>query len=136
MWHGLNHIDISDAGEMATEVRVPPESPWFAGHFPGEPVLPGVAQLGMVYDAVCKARRRFFSLAGFSRVKFKKIIRPQDCLKILVTPNRDKEGVFSFRILVGGDIACSGTMTLDSGGREPRLLPGIPDQGVRWNEQH
>lgn len=131
MWHGLNHIDISDAGEMATEVCVPPESQWFAGHFPDDPVLPGVAQLGMVYDAVCKARRRFLKLAGFSRVKFKKIIRPRDRLKIHVMPKRDKEGVFSFRILVGGDIACSGTMTLDAGDQEPRKLPDIPDQGVR-----
>lgn len=129
MWHGLNHIDISGTGEMATEICVPPESQWFAGHFPGEPVLPGVAQLGMVYDTVRQARRRSFNLAGFSRVKFKKVIRPWDCLKIHVVPNSDKEGVFSFRILVGGAIACSGTMTLDAGGKEPRVLPDISEQG-------
>ncbi|MFZ0614146.1 MAG: FabA/FabZ family ACP-dehydratase [Desulfobacterales bacterium] len=121
---------------MTTEVCVSPESLWFAGHFPGDPVLPGVAQLGMAYDTVCKARPGLFKLIGFSRVKFKKIIRPLDRLKIHVMPKRDKEGVFSFRILVGDDIACSGNMTLEAGGTELRVLPDISDQGVRLNEQH
>ncbi|MEJ2474502.1 MAG: hypothetical protein P8Y74_11525, partial [Desulfobacterales bacterium] len=66
------------------------------------------------YDTFCGARKRLFSLAGFSRVKFKKIIRPQDCLKITVTPKADKEGAFTFRILVDRDIACSGNMTIRS----------------------
>ena len=114
MWHELNHIDISETGEISTEVRVSPESQWFSGHFPGEPILPGIAQLGIVYDTVCGARKRLFSLAGFSRVKFKKIIRPQDSLKITVTPKADKDGVFTFRIVVDRDIACSGSMTLRS----------------------
>ena len=114
MWHEVNHVDISKAGEISTEVRVPPESQWFSGHFPGEPILPGIAQLGIVYDTVCGARKRLFSLAGFSRVKFKKIIRPQDCLKVTVAPKTDKEGVFIFRIVVDSDIACSGSMTLRS----------------------
>ena len=127
MWHELNHIDISEAGEISAEIRVPPESQWFSGHFPGEPILPGIAQLGIVYDTVCGARERLFSLAGFSRVKFKKIIRPQDCLKITVAPKADKEGVFTFRIVVDRDIACSGSMTLEEreGLRAPRTLPNI-----------
>jgi 3-hydroxyacyl-[acyl-carrier-protein] dehydratase len=114
MWHELNHIDISETGEISTEVRMPPESLWFSGHFPGEPILPGIAQLGIVFDTFCGARRRLFTLTGFSRVKFKKIIRPQDSLKITVTPKADKEGVFTFRIVVDRDIACSGSMTLRS----------------------
>lgn len=127
MWHELNRIDISEAGEISTEVRVLPVSQWFSGHFPDEPILPGIAQLGIVYDTVCGARKRLFSPAGFSRVKFKKIIRPQDCLKITIAPKADKEGVFTFRIVVDRDIACSGSMTLKEreGLQEPRTLPNI-----------
>ena len=138
MWHELNYIDISEAGDISTEVRVLPVSQWFSGHFPGEPILPGIAQLGIVYDTVCGARKRLFSLAGFSRVKFKKIIRPQDCLKITVAPKADKEGVFTFRIVVDRDIACSGSMTLEKreGLQGPQTLPIIQEQGVHTNEQH
>jgi 3-hydroxymyristoyl/3-hydroxydecanoyl-(acyl carrier protein) dehydratase len=111
-WYVLGRVATSDTGEMHTEVRIPPESLWFAGHFPGEPILPGIAQLGIAYDAVCKALGHPISVTGFSRVKFKKIIRPRDCLKVIITPKEEREGVYVFRIVVGDDLACSGTMTL------------------------
>lgn len=50
MSDGLELRDLredADGGWNAT-VRVAPDSPWFAGHFPGEPVLPAMAQIGLV----------------------------------------------------------------------------------------
>jgi len=111
-WYVLGRVETSETGEMHTDVRIPPESLWFSGHFPGEPILPGIAQLGIAYDAVCKALGCHVSITGFSRVKFKKIIRPGDCLKVIVTPKEDRQGVCVFRIVAGDDLACSGTMTL------------------------
>ena len=108
----LGRVETSETGEMHTEVRIPPESLWFSGHFPGEPILPGIAQLGIAYDAVCKALGCQFSITGFSRVKFKKMIRPGDCLKVIVTPKEDRQGAYVFRIATGDEIACSGNMTL------------------------
>jgi 3-hydroxymyristoyl/3-hydroxydecanoyl-(acyl carrier protein) dehydratase len=112
MWHFLGQIESSDAGEIRTEVQVPPESQWFSGHFPGEPILPGIAQLGIVYEALCRARGGRLGLTGFSRVKFKKIIRPCDRLEVSVVPVTGKEGAYAFRIVSGDDLACSGTMRL------------------------
>lgn len=111
-WHVLGRVETSDTGEMHAEVRIPPESLWFSGHFPGEPILPGIAQLGIAYDAVCMALGSQIGITGFSRVKFKKIIRPRDCLKISITPKEDRQGTYVFRIVAGDDLACSGTMTL------------------------
>jgi 3-hydroxyacyl-[acyl-carrier-protein] dehydratase len=112
-WHVLGRVETSDTGEMHTDVRIPPESLWFSGHFPGEPILPGIAQLGIAYDAVCQALGgQQISITGFSRVKFKKMVKPLDCLKVFVTPKEDRQGVYVFRIVAGGDLACSGTMTL------------------------
>ena len=111
-WYVLGRVETSDTGEMHTEVRIPPESLWFSGHFPGEPILPGIAQLGIAYGAVCKALGCQFSITGFSRVKFKKMIRPQDCLRVIVTPKEDRQGAYVFRIATGDEIACSGNMTL------------------------
>ncbi len=113
MWHLLGQIEISDAGEIRTEVQVPAESLWFSGHFPGEPILPGIAQLGIVFDAVRRAKGGNFGITGFSRVKFKKIIRPGDRMQIAIVPGKDKEGSYAFRILTGEDLACSGTMRLE-----------------------
>jgi 3-hydroxyacyl-[acyl-carrier-protein] dehydratase len=130
MWHVLGSIETSETGEWVTEVQVPPESLWFSGHFPGDPVLPAIAQLGMVFDAVCKGSGFPFRIAGFSRVKFKKIIRPGDCLKITIRSKKDQEGVVAFRILIGDDIACTGSMTL-----EKRNDPLSPREGIKSIEQ-
>jgi 3-hydroxymyristoyl/3-hydroxydecanoyl-(acyl carrier protein) dehydratase len=112
MWHALCNMGRTALGETTAEVQVPPESHWFAGHFPGEPILPGIAQLGIVYDAVCRTRADRPGIAGFSRVKFKKIIRPRDCLKVSIVPKKNHEGVYAFRIFAGDEIACSGTLAL------------------------
>jgi 3-hydroxymyristoyl/3-hydroxydecanoyl-(acyl carrier protein) dehydratase len=92
---------------------VPVESSWFSGHFPGDPILPGIAQLGMAFEAVSRVLGEGFKVAGFSRIKFKKMIRPGDCLKITIQPKKDLPGQYAFRITDGDDIACSGSMTLE-----------------------
>jgi 3-hydroxyacyl-[acyl-carrier-protein] dehydratase len=120
-WHVVDRVETSDTGEIHTELQIPPESLWFHGHFPGEPILPGIAQLGIVYDAVCKALGCPISITGFSRIKFKKIIRPRDCLKVIITPKEDRQGVYAFRIIAGDDPACSGTMTVEVVS-QPRIM--------------
>lgn len=112
MWHALGRMEASAAGEFTCEVQVPADSLWFAGHFPGDPILPGIAQLGIVYDALCRGRGDRAGIAGFSRVKFRKIIRPRDCLKITITPKREVEGAYAFRIVSGEEVACSGSLEL------------------------
>lgn len=122
MWHDLNTVETLDTGEWYTEVQLPPESSWFPGHFPGDPILPGIAQLGMVYEAACKAQDERFRVVGFSRIKFKKMIRPGDCLKITVLPKKNLPGLYAFRIVAGDDIACTGTMALEK--RNDPVYPG------------
>jgi 3-hydroxymyristoyl/3-hydroxydecanoyl-(acyl carrier protein) dehydratase len=113
MWHTLDTVRKLDTGEWCTDVQVPAESSWFSGHFPGDPILPAIAQLGMTFEAACQAMGEGFRVAGFSRIKFKKIVRPGDCLKISVLPKRDLPGQYAFRISVGDDIACTGTIALE-----------------------
>ena len=125
MWHVLGGIETSETGEWVTEVQVVPESLWFSGHFPGDPVLPAIAQLGMVFDAVCKGSGFQFRIAGFSRVKFKKTIRPGDCLKITIRSKGEQEGVYAFRILIGDDIACTGSMALEKRNDPLSLREGL-----------
>jgi 3-hydroxymyristoyl/3-hydroxydecanoyl-(acyl carrier protein) dehydratase len=112
MWHNVVDVAVSAAGEISAEVEVPPESLWFSGHFPGDPILPGIAQLGIVYEAVCQSCGGRPGIAGFSRVKFRKIVRPGDSLRLSIAPRKEHPGSYAFRITIGGEIACSGNLAL------------------------
>ena len=113
-WHAVGPVEMPAAGEWRAVVRVPAGSDWFAGHFPGDPILPGIAQLGMVGEVARRAIGEQMRLSGFSRIKFKKIIRPGDGLTITLTCRTELPEMVAFRIESGADIACSGTLTLTS----------------------
>jgi 3-hydroxyacyl-[acyl-carrier-protein] dehydratase len=112
MWYMLNAIRRSKENAISTDIHVPSDSPWFDGHFPGEPILPGVAQIGMVFDAIRKAHNQDLIISGVRRVRFKRMIRPDDRLKIIATPMKKEMNAYSFRILIQDETVCSGVMTV------------------------
>jgi 3-hydroxyacyl-[acyl-carrier-protein] dehydratase len=87
------------------------DSPWFSGHFPGDPILPGIAQLKMVIDVVRKHKNGDCCISGLSRVKFRKIIRPSDQLDIQILDS-NTENQYSFKITCGNEDVCSGKILL------------------------
>ncbi len=112
-WYVLKELTRSDKNEIEADIHVPPDSPWFRGHFPGEPILPGVAQIGMVIDAIRQARDQDLKVASVRRVRFKQIIRPDDTLKLIATPLKENVGAYTFRILVENMTVCSGVMMVE-----------------------
>ncbi len=114
MWYLLKEVNRSQKNEISADIHVPSDSAWFDGHFPGEPILPGVAQIGMVLDVIRKARKQDLKITGVRRVRFKRIIRPNDQLKIIAAPLKKEIGAYSFRILIQDDPACSGVMTIEN----------------------
>jgi len=112
MWYRLNKIVRSDDDEIRAEIQVPGDSHWFDGHFPGEPVLPGLAQISMVFDVIQKASEGQWSTSSVSRVRFKRIIRPDDRLDVIAVPLKKEANGFSFRIQIKDEIVCNGVMRL------------------------
>jgi len=112
MWYVINNTDDSRTDELSVDIQVPPESSWFSGHFPGEPILPGIAQLGMVFDAIKRWAGQDFKLTGIRRVRFKLVIRPDDPLRLTVKPQKNDAWAYDFRIQVREELACSGVMTV------------------------
>ena len=100
----------SPAGRMTGEASFPAESPWFQGHFPGDPLLPGIAQLHLVLETIRAALGQKVSLAGLKRVRFKRVIRPEETMAVVADPVEDKPGMYRFQLTVAGENACSGLM--------------------------
>lgn len=96
-------------GKIVTSVTTHGSSPWFSGHFPDNPILPGIAQLKMVADLIVESGRGDLSMSGLGRIKFRKIVRPGDLLDIEIICG-DKKDQYTFKITCGNDNVCSGLM--------------------------
>lgn len=95
------------ADSLAAELRFPAEGEWFSGHFPGFPVLPGVAQLFFARHFAKRAFPDFPDAASYRKVKFRRIVRPGDV--VLLEVAKTGEAAFSFKMSVAGEVASSGT---------------------------
>lgn len=93
--------------------------PFFQGHFPGKPLMPGVlivealAQVGAVAlmsDPVNQGKLAVF--AGIDEVRFKRQVVPGDVLKLEVTIESLRRGIGKGNALatVNGEVACKGTL--------------------------
>lgn len=107
------------------EVRA--EEPHFQGHFPGQPIMPGVlmvealAQAGAVAALSLPENRGKLALfAGIDGVKFKRMVVPGDTLRLEVemTRMRGAIGRGEGRVLVEGELACRATITFALAERE------------------
>ena len=113
MWHGVTNIKTSEDGSISADADIPMESAWFSGHFPQNPILPGIAQMDMVHGMVERALGGQVSIKRISRIRFKKIIRPGDRLEIKTSAINKETGSFSFSIMVNTETVCSGNMMVD-----------------------
>ena len=90
------------------EVTIPVDHPAFAGHFPGDPLLPGVALLAEVLEAVLDEPALAAQVGASPRigaVKFLAPVRPGARLTILLDPGA--RGV-RFEVREGERLAASG----------------------------
>ncbi|HHB75529.1 MAG TPA: hypothetical protein ENK84_03165, partial [Desulfobulbus sp.] len=93
----LRHTVSSLATNMVGKICIPEDSPWFNGHFPDEPIFPGIAQIELACDLIADELQVPLQLIRLSRVKFKKIVRPGEILDIRATCG-NKENSYTFTI--------------------------------------
>ena len=113
-WYSLTNIKRSSSNEIIAHAVAYDKSPWFSGHFPGEPILPGVAQLGMVFDTICQAYGKNFKISEIKRVKFKQIIKPGDKIQIIAGKRNDDRNIYTFQVMIDSKIVCNGIMTIEN----------------------
>ncbi|MEZ4528722.1 MAG: hypothetical protein R2941_22640 [Desulfobacterales bacterium] len=110
----------TDKEEICAKAVIRPDSPWFSGHFPGDPILPGIAQLELVFAAIRNAVSKDMAVSGVRRVRFRQIIRPDEPMEICISPDKKNENEYIFRINVNAEVACSGIMTVKQAEKKER----------------
>ena len=117
-WHSISYKGDGATGAVWAEACAEAGSPWFSGHFPTEPILPGIAILSMVTDAIrhyeSKNGRRI-RVSGIRRVRFRLPVRPGELLMIsLSLPTLEEEGLsYHFKGELDGKAVCTGIVTAE-----------------------
>jgi 3-hydroxyacyl-[acyl-carrier-protein] dehydratase len=92
--------------------------PFFMGHFPHRPVMPGVLMLEAMAQAaalltfhtlgVAPDDKTVYYFAGIDGARFKRPVEPGDQLVMDVSLERSKAGIYKFKgtTRVGDEVAC------------------------------
>jgi len=94
---------LAASAERCWCVEIPAASPLFAGHFPGHPILPGIAHLAIVERALGRA------LAGVRSLKLRRPVDPGDALALATSP-ADGEGWTRFELRHGAQTVSGGAV--------------------------
>ncbi|PIT77415.1 3-hydroxyacyl-[acyl-carrier-protein] dehydratase FabZ [Limnohabitans sp. JirII-29] len=110
-------LEIEKGKRIKALKNVSINEPYFTGHFPHRPVMPGVLMLEalaqaaalLAFDAVgvTPDDKTVYYFAGIDGARFKRPVEPGDQLILEVELDRMKAGIFKFkaRAKVGDEIA-------------------------------
>lgn len=124
----VDRIEDIEPGKRAVGLKnVTQNEPFFQGHFPDYPVMPGVliveamAQVGAVGVMADESYRQKLALfAGIDGVRFRRQVVPGDTLRMEVEITRLKGSIGrgSGSATVGGERVCEGELTFAFTDRE------------------
>ena len=116
----IDRVVKIEMGESLTAIKnVTMNESFFAGHFPGRPVMPGVlileamAQAGgvLAYKSTNTSPEDgvLYYFAGIDNARFRRIVEPGDQLRLEVKVLRSKRDIWKLEgsAYVGDDLACS-----------------------------
>jgi 3-hydroxyacyl-[acyl-carrier-protein] dehydratase len=111
-------LSIETGKRIVALKNVTMNEPFFTGHFPHRPVMPGVlileamaqaaALLSFDSQGVTPDDKTVYYFAGIDGARFKRPVEPGDQLTLDVTLERSKAGIFKFKGVtrVGDEVAC------------------------------
>ena len=109
----LDEAALLEDGTAEGIYRVRGDEFFLRGHFPGNPVVPGVILCEIVAQTSCiliqdemKGKTPYY--AGIDKVRFRQMVRPGDTLEISVKLLRNKMNVY----VVGGEAKVNGKLSV------------------------
>jgi UDP-3-O-[3-hydroxymyristoyl] N-acetylglucosamine deacetylase/3-hydroxyacyl-[acyl-carrier-protein] dehydratase len=124
-------IDIPADGELIAIKNVSINEPYFVGHYPGNPVMPGVLQIEAMAQASGLMMLRKISSEGkvalfmsAEKVKFRRAVVPGDQLRVevkLIKARGEKVAISQCRCTVEGKLASSAELMF--------TIMDVPEEG-------
>ena len=111
-------LEVEPGKRIKALKNVTINEPFFTGHFPHRPVMPGVlmleamaqtaALLSFAAEGAAPDNKSVIYFAGIDGARFKRPVEPGDQLVMDVTLDRARAGIYKFKGVarVGEDIAC------------------------------
>jgi 3-hydroxyacyl-[acyl-carrier-protein] dehydratase len=111
-------LEVEPGKRIKALKNVSINEPYFAGHFPHRPVMPGVlmlealaqaaALLSFADGALQTSKNSVIYFVGIDGARFKRVVEPGDQLILEVEIDRVKAGIYKFnaRAKVGDELAC------------------------------
>jgi predicted hotdog family 3-hydroxylacyl-ACP dehydratase len=108
-------------------IEVPANGAWFDGHFPGRPILPGVAQFVLTLEALARGGRAM-AVCGIVHARLRQLVSPGERLEIFARDGLENR----LRVDLKRDAAVVSTVEFVLGGPATTGESGIgqPDQTV------
>ena len=118
-WQLLKDVKEKGLDEIEASADVPTDSLWFSGHFPGEPILPGVALVHLAEQAIVRLaleKGEDIQLSGLKKVRFTQPVRPGEKLSVMIQSSGESAEIFySFKIICQEKVVCSGLIVAKRG---------------------
>lgn len=121
----VDRIVECDGKEWIVGIKnVSSNEPCFQGHFPGDPVFPGVLQLEAMAQTAGVLLNQIFGneggtcyYVGVDKTRFRRIIRPGDQMRMEIKMLRIRMGMARAQgqVLVDGEVACEAEMMFGGG---------------------
>ncbi len=116
-------LEMEEGKTIKTGFYLDPELDFFRGHFPGEPVMPGVLtveSMAQTADVLLLSMPQYAGkiplFIGIDQVKFKRKIEPEDTIEIeaKITNINEAKAVVTCEAIVRnkGEISTTGLVTL------------------------
>lgn len=125
----VDRLDQADADLIVGYKRFAPDEPFFAGHFPSHPVVPGVLLIeclaqcgGAGIAAQSDGTGSILFLAAVEKAKFRRQVRPGDEVRLEVATTRSSPAIIrqSGKAYVGEELAAEATWLCLRGSAESR----------------
>jgi beta-hydroxyacyl-ACP dehydratase FabZ len=112
-------VECDDQKRIVGLKNVTMNEPFFQGHFPGIPVMPGVLQLeamaqtgGILMNRIATAGERVPFFMSIDKAKFRRVIKPGDQMRIEVEfiSIKTRTARFQGKVFVDGELASEAEM--------------------------